>query len=61
MLIRYPSKDSNDKKRRAVAQWIEDQRESYRDGTLSPEQIKKLEGLPGWCWNLGSDQPVEKR
>ena len=50
MAIRYPSKDDDDKKRQALAQWVEDQRESYRHGTLSQEQINKLERIPGWTW-----------
>ena len=56
MAIRFPSKNSKDKKRRAVGQWIEEQRQAYENGTLSQEQIEKLEGVPGWTWDLDSDR-----
>ena len=59
MAIRYPSKD-DDKKRKALAQWIEDQRESYRHGTLYQEQIKKLERIPGWTWGSPRDVPGDE-
>jgi len=48
MVIRFPSKDDDDPKRRAMAKWIDEQRQAYRDGTLSQERIEKLEQLPGW-------------
>ena len=55
MAIRFPSKGSNDPRRRAMAKWIDEQCQAYRDGMLSQEQIEKLESIPGWTWNLDSD------
>lgn len=55
MTIRFPSKDNDDPKRRAMAKWIDEQRQAYSDGTLSQEQIEKLESLPGWRWDLDTD------
>ena len=55
MAIRFASKGSNDPRRRAMAQWIDDQRQAYRNGTLSPGQIKKLEQIPEWSWEPTCD------
>ena len=55
MAIRFPSKNSKDKKRRELAQWMEGQRQAYKNGTLSPEQIEKLEQIPEWSWELTYD------
>lgn len=32
--------------------WANEQRKDYKAGKLKPEQIKKLESLPGWTWKL---------
>ena len=55
MVIRFPSKDSKDKSRRELAQWIEEQRQAYKNGTLSQEQINKLEQIPEWSWESTCD------
>jgi superfamily II DNA or RNA helicase len=34
-----------------LGQWVVSQRASYRDETLDPERITRLEALPGWTWN----------
>ena len=60
MAIRYPSKDDDDKKRRPMAQWVEDQREYYRHGTLSEERIEKLQQIPGWSWGSTGDVPGDE-
>lgn len=31
--------------------WASRQRAAYRNGTLTPDQIAKLENLPGWSWS----------
>ena len=31
--------------------WVDKQKEDYKQGKLSEEQIKKLGGLPGWSWD----------
>ena len=55
MDIRFPSRNDKDQKRRELAQWIDEQRQAYKNGTLSQEQIEKLESVPGWTWDLDSD------
>jgi len=60
MVIRFPSKDNDDPKRRAMAKWIDEQRQAYRDGTLSQERIEKLEQLPGWNWDPTDDAGAEE-
>ena len=60
MAIRYPSKDDDDKKRRELAQWIDAQRQAYKNGTLSQEKIKKLEQIPEWSWLSTGDAPDDR-
>jgi len=31
--------------------WMQEQKENYKKGILTDEQIKKLESLSGWSWN----------
>lgn len=59
MAIRYPSKNSKNKKQREMAQWIDEQRQAYKNGTLSQEQIKKLEQIPDWNWEPTCNIPHE--
>jgi len=33
-----------------LALWLEDQRQAYKDGLLSAEQIAQLESLPNFSW-----------
>ncbi|MGI9585483.1 MAG: helicase associated domain-containing protein, partial [Acidimicrobiia bacterium] len=30
--------------------WMDSQRQRYRDGTLTQDQIDALEAIPGWWW-----------
>lgn len=32
-------------------QWMQKQKEEYKKGNLTKEQIEKLESLPDWTWN----------
>ncbi len=32
--------------------WIQNQRSSYNRGRLPAEKVKRLEGIPGWKWDL---------
>ena len=36
--------------REQVLAWAKQQRADYRRGRLTPEQIAKLEAIPGWTW-----------
>jgi hypothetical protein len=38
-------------KEHALAEWVEEQREAYRAGTLAAEHATKLEALPFWTWD----------
>jgi ribosomal protein S18 len=38
-----------------IGAWCNNQRDSYKKGTLSEERIKRLETLPGWKWALLED------
>ena len=38
------------KEEHKLAAWLEEQRESYRDGTLEDWKIKELERLPNFSW-----------
>ena len=40
----------------AVSLW----RKAYREGTLSPEVIARLEGFPGWVWDPLAKREEEK-
>jgi hypothetical protein len=33
-----------------VGDWAEQQRRAHADGTLPPERVKALDGVPGWRW-----------
>jgi superfamily II DNA or RNA helicase len=52
----FPSQRSKDKKEKTLGNWCRTQRSTKRDTVhgrrLTPEQIKKLEALPGWVWDL---------
>ena len=60
MAIRFPSKNSKNKEQREMAQWIDEQCQAYRNGTLSQEQIEKLECVPGWSWDRDSGEPDDE-
>lgn len=36
--------------REEVLAWVRCQRAAYRRGRLTPDQIAKLEAIPGWTW-----------
>ena len=57
MAIKFPSKDSKDKKERELANWIDEQRQAYKNGTLARERVRKLELIPGWRWVTSDDAP----
>jgi hypothetical protein len=40
----------------ALGRWVSTQRQEYKKGRLSPEQVERLEGVPGWSWNVISEQ-----
>jgi len=40
---------------RSLGYWVSGQRKNYKSGKLSKEQINLLEGLNGWCWDLGKE------
>jgi hypothetical protein len=42
-----------------LALWCEEQKEAYANGTLKEYQIKLLEQLPGWTWDIGSNNSEE--
>ena len=42
--------DCSSDKEAELAQWVEDQKAAYKAGTLTPQQIQRLESLPGWNW-----------
>ncbi len=33
-----------------LGRWVDTQRKNFKNNKLTPEQIKKLEALPGWVW-----------
>jgi hypothetical protein len=40
----------------ALGQWVNRQRQRFRQGLITPEQARALAGLPGWTWDpLGDD------
>ncbi|MFM8234377.1 MAG: Helicase associated domain protein [Holophagaceae bacterium] len=47
----YPTHDSS-----SLGGWISKQRTAYKRKKLSPDQIRRLEGLPHWSWDPLSDQ-----
>jgi superfamily II DNA or RNA helicase len=40
-----------DRDRFRLGGWVNKQRQSRRQGTLSDERVRRLEGLPGWTWD----------
>jgi hypothetical protein len=48
---KYPDKDSNDPRARKAATWVREQREAYKEGRLTEEQVRQFELLPDWSWD----------
>lgn len=42
-----------------LALWIKEQKLAYKKGTLTKRQIKLLEDLPNWTWDLPQDTNKE--
>ena len=38
-----------------VGEWVQNRRKDYRQGTLDDEHRRRLEGLPGWTWDVVED------
>ena len=36
----------------SLGRWVSKQRQAYRNGTLDPERIARLEALRGWAWEV---------
>lgn len=34
--------------------WVQNQRTSYKKGSLTEDQIRRLESLPGWTWSVNT-------
>ncbi len=39
-----------------LGNWVTHRRMAYKTGTLSSQQIKTLEALPGWVWDPFEDK-----
>lgn len=37
---------------RPLGQWVSGQRRAHGHGRMLPQRIERLEGLPGWAWNV---------
>jgi hypothetical protein len=37
-----------------LGDWVSNQRQSYRRGTLAAERQRRLQDLPGWTWKASS-------
>ena len=48
--VRVPSTGDKNPQKRAVGQWVSDQRAASDKGTLPPERIVKLKSILGWSW-----------
>lgn len=35
--------------------WVAEQRQAWRDGTLRPDRVERLERIPGWSWTVLPD------
>jgi hypothetical protein len=40
---------------------MEEYRQKYAEGTLSPRLIAKLEAIPGWTWTEDQEHPKDTR
>ena len=57
---RLPSCDARDPEERRLWRWAREQVLAYHQGTLAPWQIRKLEELPGWTWDLSRWEPPQQ-
>jgi predicted helicase len=49
---RLPSSDAVESEEKTIGQWIHNKKTDYKTGKLTDNQIKKLEIINGWCWNI---------
>jgi len=35
--------------------WEQEQREAYKQGTLSSDKVAALEAVPGWQWEIDTE------
>ena len=46
-----PSSQSTNPAEKQLGQWVRQQRNAYRNGTMSPDRAAQLESIPGWVWD----------
>jgi predicted helicase len=49
---KMPSDYSTDKIEKRLGYWLQNRKKAYKKGKLTKDQIKKLEILPFWQWNI---------
>lgn len=46
----YETDEASEEEEENLSIWVDEQRQAYKDGKLTPEQIQKLESINGWTW-----------